>query len=74
MSSEKFKKSEFHRNGADVADHSRFYRDAAVSNEPTHEEIAARAYEIFLKRGSAPGREIEDWLEAEKELIDKKQR
>jgi len=70
----KFKKSEFHRNGADVADHSRFYRDAAVSNEPTHEEIAARAYEIFLKRGSAPGREIEDWLEAEKELIDKKQR
>jgi uncharacterized membrane protein len=70
----KFKKSEFHRNGADVANRSQFYRDAAVSNEPTHEEIVARAYEIFLKRGSAPGREIEDWLQAEKELTDKKKR
>ena len=39
---------------------------------PTHEEIAVRAYELFLKRGLAPGAEIEDWLQAEKELVDER--
>jgi Protein of unknown function (DUF2934) len=46
--------------------------DAAVPNQPTHEEIAVRAYELFLKRGLAPGREIDDWLQAEKELVNEK--
>lgn len=35
---------------------------------PTHEEIARRAYELFLARGSAPGHQDEDWLQAEREL------
>jgi hypothetical protein len=34
--------------------------------------MAVRAYELFLKRGLAPGHEIEDWLQAEKELVDEK--
>jgi hypothetical protein len=34
---------------------------------PTHEEIALRAYEIYLKRGGESGRELNDWLAAEKE-------
>lgn len=35
---------------------------------PTHEEIARRAHEIFLARGGVPGRDMDDWLEAEQEL------
>jgi NADPH:quinone reductase-like Zn-dependent oxidoreductase len=31
-------------------------------------EIRTRAYELFLARGSQRGRELEDWLEAEREL------
>jgi len=35
---------------------------------PTEEEIARRAYEIWLQRGCSPGHEVEDWLQAEHEL------
>ena len=41
---------------------------AVVSAEPTHEEIAARAYELYLTRGSLDGYSEEDWLLAEAEL------
>jgi hypothetical protein len=40
----------------------------AVTAEPTHEEIAARAYELYLARGSLDGYSEEDWLLAEAEL------
>jgi hypothetical protein len=30
--------------------------------------IAKRAYELFLDRGSEPGHEVDDWLQAEAEL------
>jgi polyketide cyclase/dehydrase/lipid transport protein/DUF2934 family protein len=55
---------------SDVDESAQFYRDAAVPTRPPQEEIAARAYELFLKRGSSPGGETEDWLQAEKELIE----
>jgi DUF2934 family protein len=32
------------------------------------QEIRRRAYEIHLERGSQPGLELEDWLQAEREL------
>ena len=35
---------------------------------PTHEEIAARSYELYLARGAAPGHAEEDGLRAEAEL------
>jgi hypothetical protein len=35
---------------------------------PTHEQIAERAYILFQDRGSEPGHELEDWLQAEAEL------
>ena len=41
---------------------------AAPSAEPTHEDIAARAYELYLARGSVDGYSEEDWLLAEAEL------
>jgi len=30
--------------------------------------IAKRAYELYLQRGSVPGYELDDWLQAEAEL------
>jgi len=36
--------------------------------EATDEEIRQRAYEIYLDRGAAPGFELDDWLQAEREL------
>ena len=35
---------------------------------PSQDEIARRAYELFLQRGSVPGHETDDWLQAEAEL------
>jgi hypothetical protein len=35
---------------------------------PDGETIAKRAYELYLQRGSVPGHELDDWLEAEAEL------
>lgn len=32
------------------------------------QEIRRRAYEIYLERGAQPGHELEDWLQAEREL------
>jgi hypothetical protein len=32
------------------------------------EEIRLRAHEIYLQRGSLPGNELDDWLQAEREL------
>jgi hypothetical protein len=39
-----------------------------ANQRPTHEQIAARAYEIYLARGGQHGRDIEDWTQAEQEL------
>jgi Protein of unknown function (DUF2934) len=33
-----------------------------------HEDIATRAYQRYLERGSADGYDIDDWLAAEQEL------
>ena len=35
---------------------------------PTHDEIAARAFMIFLARGGDHGHDVDDWLQAEAEL------
>jgi len=35
---------------------------------PAKEQIEKRAYEFYLARGCEPGREMEDWVAAEKEL------
>jgi hypothetical protein len=42
--------------------------DATPFAGPTQEEIALRAYHIYLERGGAEGSPIEDWLQAEREL------
>lgn len=45
-------------------------KSQAVKTEPSHEEIALRAYEIYLERGGAPGDALEDWTRAERELLE----
>lgn len=41
----------------------------AVNGRPTQEQIALRAYQIYLSRNGAPGDAFEDWSRAERELI-----
>src|SRR5579862_1378651 len=43
-------------------------KGAVLMNRPTEEEVRRRAYEIYVKRGSQPGHDDENWLEAEREL------
>ncbi len=43
-------------------------REVSVGNSARDEEIRRRAYEIYLERGEQPGRELDDWLQAEREL------
>jgi hypothetical protein len=38
--------------------------------EPLREEIARRAHELYLQRGGEHGKDVEDWVRAEKELAD----
>jgi hypothetical protein len=37
---------------------------------PSEEEIAVRAYHIYLERGDAEGNPSDDWLQAERELTE----
>jgi hypothetical protein len=41
---------------------------AEAPQVPTTEEIAIRAYEIYQARGDGPGTDVDDWLQAEREL------
>ena len=39
-----------------------------------HDEIARVAYELYEKKGMVHGHDLEDWLEAEKIVMDKHER
>ena len=45
-------------------------RSEATRARPTEEEIAVRAYHIYLERGRAEGDPSDDWLQAERELAE----
>jgi hypothetical protein len=34
----------------------------------TKRDVARRAYDLYLGRGREPGHDVEDWLQAEREL------
>jgi hypothetical protein len=38
-------------------------------HRPTHQEVAARAYQLYLERGRVEGHAIDDWLQAEYEVM-----
>jgi hypothetical protein len=41
---------------------------ALASRVPTHEEIARRAFELYVARGQDEGSDVSDWLRAQSEL------
>jgi hypothetical protein len=41
--------------------------------QPNPEEIRNRAHEIYERRGREPGHDVDDWLEAERELREKEE-
>ena len=41
---------------------------AGLSAQPTYDEIANAAYQRYLSRGGSDGSDLEDWIEAEREL------
>ena len=43
--------------------------DTSANHAPSHEEIRRRAYEIYLERNGFGGNELDDWLQAEMELV-----
>jgi Protein of unknown function (DUF2934) len=42
--------------------------DVSAYRAPNRDEVRRRAYEIYLQRGGVPGQELEDWLQAEREI------
>ncbi len=44
-------------------------RSIAESHLQTEARIRARAHEIYMARGGAPGSDLEDWLQAEREVL-----
>lgn len=49
-------------------------REGAEEREIDRERIAARAYERYLARGREEGRDLDDWLEAEREIREQRDR
>lgn len=43
-------------------------RAESSRRQPSHDEIARRAYEIYERSGCEPGHSLENWLHAELEL------
>ena len=41
---------------------------------PDADRVAMRAYELYMARGGGDGQDLEDWLEAEREVHDSKTR
>jgi Protein of unknown function (DUF2934) len=39
-----------------------------MKREPTHLQIATRAFEIYVSRGGEHGHDFGDWFEAERQL------
>jgi hypothetical protein len=42
--------------------------DTSGNHARNPDEIKVRAYEIYLERGGLPGSDLDDWLQAEREL------
>jgi hypothetical protein len=55
------------KSDASASGQGRTPRNAALPPERA-ERIARRAYELAAQRGFAPGHELDDWLQAEREI------
>jgi len=44
-------------------------KSRAAKTTPTYDEIALRAYHLYLQRNGAAGNPFDDWKQAEQELL-----
>jgi hypothetical protein len=44
-------------------------KQTAIDFRPSRDEVARRAYSIFLDQGSPQGRDVQHWLEAEAQAM-----
>ena len=44
-------------------------REAPIEALPLEEQIQRRAYELYVERGNQSGSELDDWLQAEQEVL-----
>lgn len=42
---------------------------SAFSPDRFRDQIAQKAYELYEKRGRTPGNDLQDWLEAERQVL-----
>ncbi len=45
------------------------FHDLETVLRAIHQRITDRAYELYLQQGRQPGMELENWLQAEAELL-----
>jgi len=43
--------------------------DATRNGEALRQQIAEKAYEVYLDRGQTHGHDVDDWLEAEQMIL-----
>ena len=43
---------------------------AAARKSPLTQDIERRAYDIYLSRGGADGNDVDDWLQAERQVLE----
>lgn len=46
-------------------------KEDSTTSTPTAEEIRKRAFEIHIERGGIHGCDLDDWMQAERELQEK---
>ena len=56
-----------HRESAEPKQESARYARSLFDD--LHARITTRAYELYVQRGSRDGRAMEDWLEAERDIV-----
>ncbi len=44
-------------------------KESPIDSLPVEERIRRRAYELYILRGNQSGSELEDWLQAEEEIL-----
>jgi hypothetical protein len=54
---------------SDVANLGQPVQAPAIPSEPSHDEIALRAWSIYERRGGGHGQAMNDWLEAKRQIV-----
>jgi hypothetical protein len=49
-------------------------KETPIEVLPLEERIRVRAYELYVERGNQSGSELDDWLQAEEEVLQSEQR